>query len=133
MAKGRRNFFTHRKNFKRKCCTKTGKENRAPTDTVAMSPQHAQRSAETVRALSCENVTSQQACKRRHGVVGDCSRQHLNSELEYIRQPKQCNPSSTVVQEIRADQYRRQRLNEEHHNNLTFHVPSQFISICHGR
>ena len=86
-----------------------------------------------LQKLSCENVTSQQACRRRRGVVGDCSRQHPNSELEYIRQPKQCNPSSTVVQQIRADQYRRQRLNEEHHSNLMFHVPSQFISISHGR
>ena len=86
MAKGRRSFFVRRKNFERKRCANADKENRAPTDTVAVLPQsHVQCSAETVRALSCEKATSQQACSRGRGVVGDCSRQHPNSELEYIR------------------------------------------------
>ena len=85
MAKGCRSFFVRRKNFERKHCAKADKENRAPTDTVAVLPQHAQCSAETVRALSCKNATSQQACSRGRGVVGDCSRQHPNSELEHIR------------------------------------------------
>ena len=62
MAKGRRSFFVCQKNFKQKHCTKTDKDNRAPTDTVAVLPQHTQCSAETVRALSCKYATSQQAC-----------------------------------------------------------------------
>ena len=69
--------------------------------------------------------------------VGDCSRQHPNSMLECIRDiqkiailPPQWYNFATDT----TDQYRCQRLNQEHRSNLMSHVPvySSFRSIMGG-